>query len=192
MFTKAVDKPASGFTNVQQSSTCCTVRYNVHVVMQIRVLVVQGCWSGMLGWLGHRFNIVDTVSFLAHPAQIFSKFISVCMHVERNFQVIMHALQSKTNCKAKTCLWLDYYSTEKHPTCSIKIINSNFYYLLPHSLSCEVCPGREGPMFFGEESSGYVFTHTFFLKDTQSRGFQRWWVQHKCKLSAKELITLLA
>ena len=32
------------------------------------------------------------------------------------------------------------------------------------SLSCEVCPGREGPMFFGEESSGYVFTHTFFLK----------------------------
>ncbi|KAL9989301.1 hypothetical protein ACROYT_G003835 [Oculina patagonica] len=43
------------------------------------------------------------------------------------------------------------------------------------SLSCEVCPGREGPMFFGEESSGYVFTHTFFLKDTQSRGFQRWY-----------------
>lgn len=43
------------------------------------------------------------------------------------------------------------------------------------SLSCEVCPGREGPMFFGEESSGYVFTHTFFLKDAQSRGFQRWY-----------------
>lgn len=43
------------------------------------------------------------------------------------------------------------------------------------SLSCEVCPGREGPMFFGEETSGYVFTHTFFLKDSQSRGFQRWY-----------------
>ncbi|XP_068695202.1 folliculin-like isoform X2 [Montipora foliosa] len=43
------------------------------------------------------------------------------------------------------------------------------------SLSCEVCPGREGPMFFGEETSGYVFTHTFFLKDAQSRGFQRWY-----------------
>ncbi|KAK3752031.1 hypothetical protein QZH41_019384 [Actinostola sp. cb2023] len=43
------------------------------------------------------------------------------------------------------------------------------------SLSCEVCPGREGPMFFGEEASGYVFTHTFFLKDKQSRGFQRWY-----------------
>ena len=37
-----------------------------------------------------------------------------------------------------------------------------------------MCPGREGPMFFGEETSGYVFTHTFFLKDAQSRGFQRW------------------
>lgn len=93
MFTKPVDKPASGFTNVQQSSTCCTVRYIVHVVMQIRVLVLQGCWSGMLGWLGHRFNIVDRVSFLVHPAQIVSKFVSVCMHVERHFQVIMHALQ---------------------------------------------------------------------------------------------------
>ncbi|XP_031574710.1 folliculin-like [Actinia tenebrosa] len=43
------------------------------------------------------------------------------------------------------------------------------------SLSCEVCPGREGPMFFGEEATGYVFTHTFFLKDKQSRGFQRWY-----------------
>ena len=52
----------------------------------------------------------------------------------------------------------------------VKVIGINIFC----SLSCEVCPGREGPMFFGEESSGYVFTHTFFLKDTQSRGFQRW------------------
>ena len=50
------------------------------------------------------------------------------------------------------------------------------YFLSVCSLSCEVCPGREGPMFFGEEYSGYVFTHTFFLKDAQSRGFQRWLV----------------
>lgn len=42
-----------------------------------------------------------------------------------------------------------------------------------------MCPGREGPMFFGEETSGYVFTHTFFLKDSQSRGFQRWYVKQQ-------------
>ena len=34
-------------------------------------------------------------------------------------------------------------------------------------------------MFFGEETSGYVFTHTFFLKDSQSRGFQRWYVKQQ-------------
>lgn len=41
------------------------------------------------------------------------------------------------------------------------------------SLSCEVCPGREGPIMFGDEASGFVFSITFFLKDLQSRGFQR-------------------
>ena len=48
------------------------------------------------------------------------------------------------------------------------------FFLLLCSLSCEVCQGREGPMFFGEEVTGYVFTHTFFLKDINARGFQRW------------------
>ena len=59
-----------------------------------------------------------------------------------------------------------------------------------------MCPGREGPMFFGEESSGYVFTHTFFLKDAQSRGFQRWSVvidmlgKYGCISSVKSEIRL--
>lgn len=43
------------------------------------------------------------------------------------------------------------------------------------SLSCEICPGREGPIFFGEDANGYVLSHTFFLKDTQARGLQRWY-----------------
>lgn len=43
------------------------------------------------------------------------------------------------------------------------------------SLSCEVCPGREGPIFFGDENRGHVYSHTFFLKDSQARGFQRWY-----------------
>ncbi|CAB4040680.1 Folliculin, partial [Paramuricea clavata] len=41
------------------------------------------------------------------------------------------------------------------------------------SLSCEICPGREGPIFFGEDANGYVLSHTFFLKDSQARGLQR-------------------
>ncbi|XP_022095568.1 folliculin-like [Acanthaster planci] len=43
------------------------------------------------------------------------------------------------------------------------------------SLSCEVCQGREGPIFFGDEHHGYVLSYTFFMKDSHARGFQRWY-----------------
>ncbi|XP_071796883.1 folliculin-like [Asterias amurensis] len=43
------------------------------------------------------------------------------------------------------------------------------------SLSCEVCQGREGPIFFGDEHHGYVLSYTFFIKDSHARGFQRWY-----------------
>ncbi|XP_014671045.1 PREDICTED: folliculin-like isoform X2 [Priapulus caudatus] len=43
------------------------------------------------------------------------------------------------------------------------------------SLSCEVCPGREGPIFFGDDVRGHVLSHTFFVKDSHARGFQRWY-----------------
>ncbi|XP_049778379.1 folliculin [Schistocerca cancellata] len=43
------------------------------------------------------------------------------------------------------------------------------------SLSCEVSPGKEGPVFFGDEIRGHVLSHTFFLKDAQARGFHRWY-----------------
>lgn len=39
----------------------------------------------------------------------------------------------------------------------------------------QVCPGREGPIFFGDEQQGFVFSHTFFIKDSLARGFQRWY-----------------
>lgn len=41
------------------------------------------------------------------------------------------------------------------------------------SLSCEVCPGREGPIFFGDEQQGHAISYTFYIKDNQARGFQR-------------------
>ncbi|CAL4129900.1 unnamed protein product, partial [Meganyctiphanes norvegica] len=43
------------------------------------------------------------------------------------------------------------------------------------SLSCEVCPSREGPIYFGDEARGHVLSYSFFLKDVQARGFQRWY-----------------
>ncbi|XP_052434343.1 folliculin isoform X1 [Carassius gibelio] len=63
--------------------------------------------------------------------------------------------------------------------CSHQLINLNLiicicvifvYYLL-----LQVCPGREGPIFFGDEQHGFVFSHTFFIKDSLARGFQRWY-----------------
>lgn len=46
----------------------------------------------------------------------------------------------------------------------------SFYY----SLSCEICPGREGPVIFGDSLKGYVFSYTFSLKDVEARGQQKW------------------
>lgn len=46
------------------------------------------------------------------------------------------------------------------------------HFALPDA---QVCPGREGPIFFGDEQHGFVFSHTFFIKDSLARGFQRWY-----------------
>ncbi|XP_069985377.1 folliculin [Penaeus vannamei] len=58
-------------------------------------------------------------------------------------------------------------------------LQSELYVPVRHacirSLSCEVCPGREGPIYFGDEARGHVLSHTFFLRDVQARGFQRWY-----------------
>lgn len=41
------------------------------------------------------------------------------------------------------------------------------------SLNCEVCPGREGPIVFGEDNGCHTLSHTFKLSDSQARGFTR-------------------
>ncbi len=43
------------------------------------------------------------------------------------------------------------------------------------SLSCEVCPSREGPLVFGDQQRGFVFSYAFFLRDSSARGSQRWY-----------------
>jgi folliculin len=40
------------------------------------------------------------------------------------------------------------------------------------SLSCEMCPGREGPIFFGDDHRSQVLSHTFVIKDSHARGFE--------------------
>ncbi|KAI9093769.1 vesicle coat protein [Phlyctochytrium arcticum] len=43
------------------------------------------------------------------------------------------------------------------------------------SLSCEFCPGREGPILFGDDTNGCVLSYLFKIRDSQARGFQRWY-----------------
>ncbi|KAL5108149.1 Folliculin [Taenia crassiceps] len=40
------------------------------------------------------------------------------------------------------------------------------------SLSCEVIPGREGPVYFGDDINRHVISYNFFIKDSMARGFQ--------------------
>ncbi|KAJ8678934.1 hypothetical protein QAD02_014721 [Eretmocerus hayati] len=47
-------------------------------------------------------------------------------------------------------------------------------YACIRSLSCEVHPGKEGVCYFGDETRGHVLSHTFCVKDAQSRGLRRW------------------
>lgn len=42
--------------------------------------------------------------------------------------------------------------------------------LVSHSL-----PWPRGPIFFGGQAAWLVFSHTFFIKDSLARGFQRWY-----------------
>ncbi|XP_043234340.1 folliculin-like [Amphibalanus amphitrite] len=41
------------------------------------------------------------------------------------------------------------------------------------SLSCEVCPGPDGVIYFGDEVRGHVISHNFSLSDVNARGSQR-------------------
>ena len=38
----------------------------------------------------------------------------------------------------------------------------------------QVCPGREGPIFFGDDHRGHVLSYTFYVQDSHARGLQRW------------------
>ncbi|XP_048762445.1 folliculin-like isoform X2 [Ostrea edulis] len=41
------------------------------------------------------------------------------------------------------------------------------------SLTGEVCPGKDGPIFFGNDQQGHVLSYTFHINDSQARGFSQ-------------------
>ncbi|KAJ8663440.1 hypothetical protein O0I10_000679 [Lichtheimia ornata] len=43
------------------------------------------------------------------------------------------------------------------------------------SLTTEFCPGREGPVLFGDEENGYVMSYLFKIRDAQARGEARFY-----------------
>ena len=48
------------------------------------------------------------------------------------------------------------------------MVGNSFFFM-------QVSPFKEGPLFFSDSvSSLHVLSHTFFLKDSSARGFQRW------------------
>ncbi|KAI8371536.1 vesicle coat protein [Radiomyces spectabilis] len=43
------------------------------------------------------------------------------------------------------------------------------------SLTTEFCPGRDGPVLFGDDENGYVMSYMFKLRDSQARGEARFY-----------------
>ncbi|KAJ9067444.1 hypothetical protein DSO57_1039039 [Entomophthora muscae] len=43
------------------------------------------------------------------------------------------------------------------------------------SLSCEFCPGHDGPVLFGDEKHGYTLSYMFTIRDVRARGAMRFY-----------------
>ncbi|KAL5478158.1 hypothetical protein EMCRGX_G025049 [Ephydatia muelleri] len=92
--------------------------------------------------------------------------------------------KSSDQCEACRSVTDDHPGFMSHDTkAQISYISGQYpeqpqlYGILRHacvrSLNCEVCPGREGPIVFGEEGGCHTFSYTFNLQDSQARGFSR-------------------
>eukprot|EP00126_Sphaerothecum_destruens_P008353 Sdes_comp20180_c0_seq1m13432 len=111
-----------------------------------------------------------------------------CSGIHPRFPAIKNPQTPPTSATCKTCSSLPDgtlgFITNDH-SAHISFISSRYpnhsslYSIVRQacvrSLSCEVCPGREGPVLFGDDKSGYVFSYAFKIKDGQARGFQRWY-----------------
>lgn len=64
-----------------------------------------------------------------------------------------------------------YFITTRYPSATYARIRTASV----RALSCEFSPGREGPMFFGDEENGFCLSYVFKVHDLQARGFVRWY-----------------
>lgn len=69
--------------------------------------------------------------------------------------------------------------TKRSFVSSQEVVNQQIAGLVRHavirSISCEICPGREGPIIFSDPSVSAVLSNNFLLKDSKARGFQRYY-----------------
>ena len=75
--------------------------------------------------------------------------------------------------------------------CQSEKFRSGLQHAAFRSLSSEVTPNKEGPIFFSDSGIGInVISYTFFLKDSSARGFQRWFSVIVLCLEASPLLGL--
>ncbi|QSL65921.1 hypothetical protein MERGE_003058 [Pneumocystis wakefieldiae] len=53
--------------------------------------------------------------------------------------------------------------------------NSALKHACVRSLSCELLPGKTGPILFGDATFGYTIAYVFRLADPYARGLKRWY-----------------
>ncbi|XP_025081597.1 folliculin-like isoform X2 [Pomacea canaliculata] len=126
------------------------------------------------------FSSVSAVSVVSGDRDAPLNSPSTPSHIIHKEHVDNHAKDACEGCKSVRTGYvshddeaeLSYFSTQQP---HIPQIFMFMRQACIRSLSCEVCPGREGPIFFGDEQNGYVLSYTFYVKDTQARGLQRWY-----------------
>lgn len=92
------------------------------------------------------------------------------------FSVVRQACVRSLSCEVWVCVIYIFHSLKWVLLLLLLFTSFVSIYSLSFILFwLKVCPGREGPIFFGDEQQGFVFSHTFFIKDSLARGFQRWY-----------------
>ena len=91
------------------------------------------------------------------------------------FSVVRQACVRSLSCEVNSDIRVCVCVSPKKNTKNIPDLSFLHNHCFALVLYDQVCPGREGPIFFGDEQHGFVFSHTFFIKDSLARGFQRWY-----------------
>eukprot|EP00124_Ichthyophonus_hoferi_P004316 Ihof_evm2s460 gene=Ihof_evmTU2s460 len=106
-------------------------------------------------------------------------------HVTREPKRVGLTSHKSTNrcdaCKSTSTIGPGYVTTDQNARVSYVSAQSPAHPTLftvvrqacVRSLSSEICPGREGPIMFGDSKNGFVLSYGFSLRDIHARGFMR-------------------